>query len=148
MPLLHESVVGVKANGAGMWTCFVKVKVKVKVKFVRRQSWTFWLQKPEHIKCMVQFRLGSHWLQVQQGRCTRPKQRRHERCCPCCANQVEDEVHIMTCPAYEEWRVPLGLVPHISSDDGFRTVMNLRDERGWYKLADFLVRCKQTRTET
>ena len=116
-------------------------------KRVVKQSWTYWLQKPEHIRCMAQIRLGSHWVKVQQGRCARPKQRRGERVCTCCRGQVEDEWHVLHCPT-QVWRRALGQIPQLLSDNDFKAFMNTRDEVGWYRLAEFLVHCKQAKLNT
>ena len=40
-------------------------------------EWAFHLHAPEQIRDMAQFRLGSHWLEVQRGRCTEPRLPRH-----------------------------------------------------------------------
>ena len=70
--------------------------------WVRKESWMLSLHAPERIRVMAQFRLGSHWLAVQQGRFARTP--RHQRCCTHCPGQREDELHLLECPRYAELR--------------------------------------------
>jgi hypothetical protein len=54
-------------------------------------------------KCVAKFRTGSHWLEIQRGRFTKPQTEREDRLCKKCnLGLVEDEVHVVfICPLYE-----------------------------------------------
>ena len=112
----------------------------------RKECWAFHLHKREHIRVMAQFRMGSHWLEVQRGRCTRPRVCRSSRCCHLC-HSIEDELHLFECPSYLEARVALGAeLPHALSDNTIKALFNWSAGRDWTKLAAFLVRCRQLKT--
>ena len=54
------------------------------------------------LRALVQFRLGSHALPIEQGRFARPAVLRHVRRCTVCDTQaVDDEVHcVFDCPQF------------------------------------------------
>ena len=54
------------------------------------------------LRALVQFRLGSHYLPVEQGRFVRPSLPRHLRRCDLCNTQaVGDELHyVFDCPRF------------------------------------------------
>ena len=54
------------------------------------------------LRALVQFRLGSHCLPVEQGRFVRPSLPRHLRRCDLCNTQaVGDELHyVFDCPRF------------------------------------------------
>ena len=56
---------------------------------------------------LAQFRLGSHWLQVDQGRFGRDRLPRDQRMCSRCSlSTVDDEFHMLfRCPAFSELRL-------------------------------------------
>jgi hypothetical protein len=58
-------------------------------------------------KCVAKFRTGSHLLEIQQGRVTKPQTEREKKLCKKCKLRVvEDEVHVVfVCPLYETLRV-------------------------------------------
>jgi Reverse transcriptase (RNA-dependent DNA polymerase) len=115
-------------------------------KWIRRQHWSFWLHKPEHIRVMAQFRLGSHWLEVQKGRSA--GLRRGERCCAGCAGCVEDEMHLMQCPTYADLRSQLlGVVPNTWTDAAMNEYMNKQTEADWRNLAEYLLQCRSRKVE-
>ena len=77
--------------------------------WVQGESWTRHLTRRDHIRVMAQFRLGSHWLRVQQGRFTRTP--RSQRCCSHCTGCVEDEAHLLHCPQNADLRARNGVPP-------------------------------------
>ena len=96
---------------------------------------------------MAQFRMGSHWLEVQRGRCVRPRVCRSSRCCQLC-HSIEDELHLFECPLYSEARTVLGVgLPHALSDSTIKASFNRFEGRDWTKLAAFLVRCRQLKAD-
>ena len=117
----------------------------------RKSSWMFHLQNPQHIRVTAQFRLGSHWLQIEQGRHAKPKQRRGQRTCQWCSGQGrrEDEAHLLECPHYTELRARL--MPEFEAgwdygqfkDADVRAVFTPTTGEGWSKLAEFLLCCRQ-----
>lgn len=111
--------------------------------WVRKESWMLHLHAPERIRAMAQFRSGSHWLAVQQGRFTGTPRRR--RCCSCCPGQLEDEMHLLECPLYAELRVRYGIGSWHENiaDWQINTQFNPQNARDWNRLAEFLVRCKE-----
>ena len=56
---------------------------------------------------LAQFRLGSHWLQVDQGRFGRDRLPRDQRVCSRCSiSAVDHEFHMLfRCPAFSELRL-------------------------------------------
>ena len=60
--------------------------------------------KANHVRAIAQFRLGVHWLRVEKGRSENLS--RSKRWCQQCMKDgcVEDEVHLMVCPAYDHIR--------------------------------------------
>ena len=109
----------------------------------RRECWTFHLHASEQIRAMAQFRLGSHWLEVQRGRCIKPRLPRHARVCTSCMT-VEDELHLLECPRYAEARITLGMLPHTWSDSRIKAFFNKTEASDWLRLAYFLVSCRRT----
>lgn len=110
----------------------------------RKQHWSYYLQKHEQIKAMAQFRLGSHWLEIQRGRFAR--RARDARCCGRCGMR-EDEAHLLECPAYEDLRLRYGITTCTdTTDTGVRDAFAPRSELGWHKLAEFILQCKLRRT--
>ena len=114
--------------------------------WVRGESWTRHLTRRDHVRIMAQFRLGSHWLQVQQGRFTRTS--RAQRCCLHCPGCVEDEAHVLQCPRYadlrQRYRVPTIATP---TDTNFKAAFShSTSEHNWNTLAEFLLQCRIRRT--
>lgn len=113
----------------------------------RKLHWSFFLQAPEHIKAMAQLRLGSHWLEVQQGRLARPRKPRKERCCVQCNNMIEDEAHLLECQAYADLREKYGISTSMTPTDAqVKEAFAPTTEQGWHKLAEFILQCKLRRT--
>ena len=114
--------------------------------WVRAESWTRHLTRADHVRVMAQLRLGSHWLQIQQGRCTRTP--RSQRCCTHCDGCVEDEAHILQCPKYldlrQRYRVPTLAAP---TDKLVHAAFSPSNEHDWNSLAEFLVHCRARRTD-
>ena len=112
----------------------------------RKKHWSYWLLRLDHIRVTAQFRLGSHWLEVQRGRGA--GQRRGERCCSHCPGVVEDELHLLECPAYTDLRTQtLGTV-HTGgwTDADVKGFMNKQTGTEWRNLAEYLVQCRNMRT--
>lgn len=115
----------------------------------RQRKWWFYLHDREHICTMAQFRLGSHWLDIEIRR-FRDRTSRSLRVCRCCTEGVrEDEMHILTCPLYQDIRISCGLTlpSEIASDADMNGAVNPPlgcHEVGvfWYGLANYLVKCK------
>ena len=67
-------------------------------------------------KSMAKFRVGSHWLEIQQGRFTRTE-RTLRTCKKCSSGSVEDENHMLFhCPAYQHVRVKYAELLNSASD--------------------------------
>lgn len=118
-------------------------------KYVRKRSFAYHLQRREHIRTVMQFRLGSfNWLAIQAGRCAaRGKRRlaRHERTCPRCKT-VEDEAHVLHCPLYADIWQEAGLftVPHGGwTDSSIHAAFNYSTRQDCTLFAECLVRCKR-----
>ena len=113
--------------------------------WVRGESWTRHLTRRDHVRVMAQFRLGSHWLQVQQGRFTRIS--RAQRCCMHCHGCVEDEAHVLQCPRYadlrQRFRVPTIAIP---TDQSIKAAFSHKTEHNWNSFAEFLQQCRDRRT--
>jgi hypothetical protein len=106
-----------------------------------KNHFSYCLSDYTQIRVLAQFRLGSHWLQVQQGRFK--KQPRAQRTCACCSSEVEDEMHIFKCPLYAELRDELNVaVPSSSNDACMRECMNKNTPTEWVALANYLSRCR------
>ena len=114
--------------------------------WVRGESWTRHLTRRDHVRVMAQFRLGSHWLEVQQGRFTRTP--RAQRCCLHCPGCVEDEARVLQCPRCADLRQRYG-VPTIPTptDAGIKSALSHTTERQWNKMAEFLVQCRLRRVD-
>ena len=114
--------------------------------WVRGESWTRHLTRRDHVRVMAQFRLGSHWLQIQQGRFTRTP--RSQRCCVHCPGCIEDEAHVLQCPRYADLRARYG-VPTIAipTDTCIKATFTHTTENHWNKLAEFLVQCRLRRVD-
>ena len=111
--------------------------------WTRQETFMYFLNRPDQIRAVAQFRLSSHWLQIQRGR---GKQPRHERTCPHC-QVVEDEVHIFECPLYENVRRDDMLqLPDNWTDLEINGFFNNGKNPGfWETLADFLIKCRMIR---
>ena len=114
--------------------------------WVRGESWTRHLTRADHVRAMAQFRLGSHWLQIQQGRFTRTP--RSQRCCAHCTGCVEDEAHVLQCPRYldlrQRYRVPTIAAP---TDASIKAAFSHTTAHDWNTFAEFLVHCRLRRTD-
>lgn len=57
---------------------------------------------PAHLRSLIRFRTGSHWLRVETGRWCKPQLPRAQRVClHCSQNRIEDELHVaFECPRY------------------------------------------------
>ena len=134
-----EGMKGFKLFTYDRWFAFDKSK---------HHRYTYHLNRYDHIRVMAQFRLGSHWLQIQQGR-TRG-QPRSQRVCPHCeSGQVEDEMHVMTCPRYAGLRDAYGIgALDEMTDDCMRGKMHRNTPDEWVALADYLLCCRAIRVSS
>jgi hypothetical protein len=120
--------------------------------WVRKESFTFHLNKPADIKAVAKLRVGMHGLNIRAGRLGASRVRRSERVCPLCRHGVEDEMHMMVeCPAYEQHRAghqALCARPEGGwTDSTFRERMNGGTKTHWEGVADFIRRCMETRVQ-
>ena len=114
-------------------------------KWVKKEHWSHWLHDAQQIRVMAQFRMGSHWLEVQRGRAGRTA--RAERCCRSCQGCVEDELHVFECPLYADVRHLAGQLPSTSTDSAMRQVVNKKTGVEWRSFADFLVKRRERKVE-
>ena len=114
--------------------------------WVRGESWTRHLTRRDHVRVMAQFRMGSHWLQVQQGRFTRTP--RSQRCYTHCVGCIEDEAHLLECPKHADLRMR-HRVPTIAAptDASVKSAFTHTTEHDWNTFAEFLVQCRLMRTD-
>ena len=113
-------------------------------KWVRKETWTYHLQRYDQIRAIAQYRTGSHWLAVRTGRWHNKP--RHARVCPHCKDVMEDELHLFECPLYGELRAQHGMASGpIGSDGMFRDQMNVTTRREWEDMANFLLGCRELR---
>ena len=106
--------------------------------------YTFTLRSYPLTRIMAQFRLGSHWLNVQQGRFRGID--RAGRVCPRCTCDIEDEMHVFACPLYNGLRDKYGITgPADLTDLAMRSYMNTNEKGFTQRLAAFLVACRDLR---
>ena len=114
--------------------------------WVRGESWTRHVTRREHVRIVAQFRLGSHWLQIQQGRFTRTP--RPQRCCTHCPGCIEDEAHLLHCPEYADLRVRYRVPTIVGPTDALiKAAFAHTTEHDWNTFAEFLVQCRLRRIE-
>jgi len=111
-------------------------------------NFTHHLHNRNLVQTMARFRTSSHQLMCESGRTLRLP--RHERLCPLCTtHSVEDEWHLLTCPAYETIRTApefKRLVEHWPphpqppTDQHIRTIMNPPPNL-WQPFALLIHRC-------
>jgi len=114
---------------------------------------TFWynLNRFSQIQIVARFRLGSHDLEIDKGRRAKPCIRRSERKCKLCnLDAREDELHVMHCPVYFEFRAQFprifvnGWWTRGSEDCAMRRLMNVEachPKLFWHDMAAFLKQC-------
>jgi hypothetical protein len=111
----------------------------------KKERHTYALRSYEMVRVMAQFRLGSHWLNIQQGRFRGLD--RSSRVCPACPHAVEDEMHVFSCPLYTELRAKYNITgPDTDTDIGMREYMNSNEPDFPNRLAAFLLSCRKERT--
>ncbi len=112
-------------------------------RWARDESWVHHLHKHAYVRIVAQFRLGTHWLEVQQGKFRGIP--RNERVCTRC-NVIEDEMHVLECPCYAQARARSGLFPSLTggeiSDASMKETVNGTTGQFWKKLAVFLLECR------
>jgi hypothetical protein len=104
------------------------------------------LHAPERMRAMAQFRLGSHWLAVQQGRFER-----HPDITDAVLHaQIEDELHVLLeCPLYADLRGRYEVFTRRAcmSDMHINEQFNKQNARDWKTFAEFLVQFKNLKTQ-
>lgn len=118
-----------------------------------------WLYDKNQIQIVAQFRLGSHHLQIEQGRTARPYVLRSMRKCSCSLGMCEDEIHFMfECTKYDDIRLAfadiMGKHALVGSpdDDHMRHSMNVSgqhvDNPGqfWRRMAGLISTCMAVRS--
>ena len=116
--------------------------------WVRKESFTYHLDRPEDIRAVAKMRLGMHCLAIRTG--SLAKQRRSHRVCELCGGGVEDEMHMMMeCPEYEQHRTSAMCAQPEGgwTDSEFRGRMNGGTREHWVGLADFIRSCMDTRAK-
>jgi hypothetical protein len=115
---------------------------------------SFWhnINKLEHIKVVARFRMGSHWLNVENDRISKKYVPRSRRLCKCCKLNVrEDELHVIYCPVYFEFRCAHNLLFAAgwwrppNEDTIMNNIMNCREgspREFWHSMATFLIKCR------
>ena len=110
---------------------------------------TFWYQlsNPRDITAVARFRMASHNLNVERQRFAGPSRvGRSGRVCVCCSlGEVEDELHVLSCPLYADVFESHKLVferelPVASEDVRMNFFMNKSDDpvAFWRCMASFL----------
>jgi hypothetical protein len=99
-------------------------------------------KKIEIRKCVAKIRTGSHWLEIQQGRFTKPQTERENRLCKKnYLGVVEDEIHVVfVCPLSETLRVKYS--------EYFRDATNLNSAFNSAQIARFLYDCYMMHVES
>jgi hypothetical protein len=109
----------------------------------------FWfhLHRADMVKVVAQYRMGSHWLDIETGRLNGIP--RYQRVCRCCGSEREDEAHLLVCPVYEELRIDYNVVGEDDDSVESRMVhfMTPHEDVGayWYRTAGFLLQAKRAR---
>ena len=105
------------------------------------------------INVVASFRLGSHWLNIDTGRFSKPKVARSQRLCTCCKMKIrEDELLIFNCPFKFEFRCNLPFFDKFKWDNVDSSMNSMMNGHGhmvryfWQSLASFLLNCKEKRT--
>lgn len=116
---------------------------------------TFWyhLSRPKDIAAVARFRLGSHNLNVEAKRFIGAHQGRSQRVCECCCEeQVEDELHVLSCPQYHDLVISHGAVfdrvpPPGGEDSQVNFLMNRAAQPAlfWRCFASFLHKMQRAR---
>ncbi len=121
--------------------------------FENNKESTFWynLHIWSRIQVIARFRLGSHQLEIEKGRWNRSYVCRSDRFCKLCNLQVrEDELHIMHCPFYFEFRCQFpdifchGWWRQDDEDEAMNQLMNVGRsgaKKFWNDFAVFLQKC-------
>ena len=112
------------------------------------ESYVYHVHRPQRVEALARMRLGSHGLNIDAGRrLGGVRVPRVQRLCPCCVMcEVEDELHVVQCPAYVDIRQRFadlfeGLPNvHTWGDTELRRFMNRGNSKNdWNMLADMLI---------
>jgi hypothetical protein len=105
---------------------------------------TPYVDTPERVHALAQFRLCAHHLncEIMHSSCARSLRR-----CKCCSQQVlEDEMHTLECDAYHDIRANFpdlftihSLEPGTITDAIVHDIFCKSDKLGWNRLADFII---------
>lgn len=115
-----------------------------------RHGFAHHLNRPEHVRVVARFRMRAHALNIERHGIARAA-----RVCQCCVGAdgrhscIEDEMHVLECPAYEQLRQQfldvLGAARMPVTDADMHTVMNPTDPSQWRRLALFLLKVFEIR---
>jgi len=120
----------------------------------KHERWWFHVNDKERIHALAQYRLGSHWLEVERGRYTGVP--RSQRICTCCSSGDRgDEVHLFQCQFHA---VARQRVNHLFAQDvdwgkacdaTIKRCMNAPagNRQLWDDMAAFLLQCKRASLE-
>ena len=112
------------------------------------ESYVYHVHRPQRVEALARMRLGSHGLNIDAGRrLGGVRVPRAQRLCQCCVmREVEDELHIVQCPAYVDIRQRFAELfeglpnVHTWGDTELRCFMNRGTSKDdWNKLADMLI---------
>jgi hypothetical protein len=112
--------------------------------WIKQESYLHHLNNSADIRIVAQFRLGAHWLRIQQDRGRAVA--RDRRVCLHCMDKVEDELHLLECPLYAQARATAGLEGRPDggwTDEGVRQAFTCTTAESWQKLASFLQHCRR-----
>jgi hypothetical protein len=117
----------------------------------QRHSFTYHVHQPDLVQSLCMFRMGAHDLNIESMR-RRGVGRQNRVCQLCEAGVVEDEMHVLECPAYDDLRsqyqgVLGSRVQYPLSDDDMHRCMNPSGAQDWRRLGAFLYRVFKRRSE-
>ena len=116
----------------------------------KQERWWYHVNDEECIRALAQYRLGSHWLEIERGRYTYIP--RSQRVCMCCnSGDRGDEVHMIQCSFHEAARQRFAHMCLFNKDWGsasdseIKTYMNApaRSKGMWEDMAAFVLQCKR-----
>ena len=119
---------------------------------MKHDRWWFHVNSQKQIQAMAQYRMGSHWLEVERGRYANPPCPRSNRLCKYCdLHERGDELHMWKCPLFAPvhqkfgQRFASGLDWGNAEDHEVRQAMNIPGGCGamWNDMAAFILQCKQ-----
>lgn len=109
----------------------------------QRHGFMYHVYRPQQVHVLAAFRLSAHDLNIEKQRYNRTQ--RYMRVCKCCtANVVEDEMHVLECPAYQHiwqnFQDVVGNLQYPLTDHDMYTLMNPTEPSQWRRLATLLLK--------